>query len=67
MALIELVIVVAIFAAWIQGLVLSFKANPVLGIICIFIPIAGVVVGAAKWITGENLAKHVADKGMFGD
>ena len=44
----ELVFVIVLFLCWVKGLILSFRSNsPFLGIVCIFVPLVGVVIGVA--------------------
>ncbi|MCB9466718.1 MAG: hypothetical protein H6677_00495 [Candidatus Obscuribacterales bacterium] len=47
-SLVELVFVIVLFLCWVKGLILSFRSNsPFLGIVCIFMPLVGVVIGVA--------------------
>ena len=47
-SLVELVFVIVLFLCWVKGLILSFRSNsPLLGFVCIFMPLIGVVIGVA--------------------
>ena len=47
-SLVELAIFIAVFLCWVKGLIMSFRSNsPLLGFVCIFMPLIGVVIGVA--------------------
>lgn len=47
-SLVELAFLIVLFLCWVKGLILSFRSNsPFLGIVCIFMPLVGVVIGVA--------------------
>ena len=47
-SVIELAFLIALFLCWVKGLILSFRSeSPFLGVICIFMPLVGVVIGVA--------------------
>lgn len=62
---IEMLIVLGLFLAWIQGIILAFKANGLLSVIAICFPIIGVIFGLAKWVFREDLPAILNER-MFG-
>lgn len=64
-SLIELLLVVGLFLAWIQGIILAFKANGLLAVISICFPIIGVIFGLAKLVFRKDLPAMLAER-MFG-
>lgn len=44
----ELVFVIVLFLCWVKGLIVAFRSDsPLLGFVCIFMPLVGVVFGVA--------------------
>ena len=60
-----LLLVVVCAAAWLQGLILAFKANVILGIVCLFLEPSYIIFGVVYWFTRVNLAEKIM--GLFED
>lgn len=54
-----LLLVITAAVAWIQGIVLAFKASVVLGIICIFVELPFPIFALVYWFTGVDLAQRI--------
>ena len=54
-ALLYIVLLVVFVAAWIHGLVLAFRANIFLGILCLFTQVPLVLIGLIYWIFGFDI------------
>jgi hypothetical protein len=48
------------FIAWVQGIYMVFHASLALGIISIFFEVPYVMESVVYWITGYNIAAHLA-------
>ena len=59
-SLVELAIFIAVFLCWVKGLIMSFRSNsPLLGFVCIFMPLIGVVIGVACAVGGVIASFYV--------
>ncbi|CAN5323891.1 hypothetical protein BH11CYA1_BH11CYA1_15520 [soil metagenome] len=54
-ALFYIVLLVVVLAAWIHGLVLAFRANIFLGILCLLVQVPLVLIGLIYWIFGLDI------------
>ncbi len=58
-AALQIVIWISLIAAWVHGVILSFSASTVLGIVCLFLPPIEIVFGLARWFAGVDLAARI--------
>ena len=49
------VLVIVLLVAWVQGLILAFRANIFLGILCLLIQVPLVLIGLIYWIFGFDI------------
>jgi len=67
-SLIELAFLIVLFLCWVKGLILSFRSNsPFLGIVCIFMPLVGVVIGVAAIIFKADIPAMLDGRSDSGD
>lgn len=55
------VLIFAVVAAWLQGLILACRANIILGIICFLLHAPLVLFGVIYWIFGYNIPQAIMD------
>lgn len=61
-SLVELVFVIVLFLCWVKGLIVSFRSEPLLGLICIFLPLVGVVIGVAAIVFKTDLPAILSER-----
>jgi len=54
-------IFVAVIAAWFQGLILAFRANVILGIVCFLLHAPLVLIGVVYWMFGFDIPKALME------
>lgn len=57
-ALMTAALCLAVIAAWLHGLVLSFRSSIILGVICLFLAVPYALIGLLYWATGIDLAQR---------
>lgn len=57
--LFTLALIVVCIASWIHGLVLTFKASIILGIICLFLAVPFPLFAVVYWVSGVDLAERI--------
>lgn len=60
-ALLYVVLLVAVIAAWFQGLILAFRANVILGVICFLLHAPLVLIGVVYWLFGFNIPQALME------
>ncbi|MBX9724721.1 MAG: hypothetical protein K2X81_25170 [Candidatus Obscuribacterales bacterium] len=56
----ELVVAVVTICAWVQGIIMVFKASLVLGIVSLFFQVPYCIEALVYWVTGYDIALHIA-------
>lgn len=59
--LLYVVLLVAVIAAWFQGLILAFRANVILGVVCFLLHAPLVLIGVIYWLFGFNIPQALMD------
>ena len=54
-ALLYIMLTVVVLPAWIHGLILAFRANIFLGILCLLVQVPLVLIGVIYWIFGFDI------------
>ncbi|MBP9093197.1 hypothetical protein KBI23_19395 [bacterium] len=49
------VLIIVLLVAWVQGLVLAFRAHILLGILCLLVQVPLVLIGVIYWIFGFDI------------
>ncbi len=62
-ALIGTIVQLAVLVAWVFGVIRSFQAHWILGVVALLIAPVGVIVGAGSLILGRNLGDDIV--GIF--
>lgn len=55
------VLIVGVIAAWFQGLILAFRANVILGIVCFLFHAPLILIGIIYWLFGYNIPQALMD------
>jgi hypothetical protein len=59
--LLYVVLLVAVIAAWFQGLILTFRANVILGVVCLLLHAPLVLIGVIYWLFDFNIPQALMD------
>mgnify|MGYP003442707318 CR=1 FL=1 len=54
-ALLYIMLTVVVLAAWVHALILAFRANIFLGILCLLVQVPLVLIGVIYWIFGFDI------------
>lgn len=48
-------LIIVLLVAWVQGLILAFRANIILGILCLLVQVPLLPIGLIYWIFGFDI------------
>lgn len=57
-----LIFCLVLAVAWVHGIILTFRASVILGLICLLLHVPFVLVALVYWVSGFNLAQRLVDE-----